>query len=168
MAETTLGMSLGSEGLKLIQDFETFQSELYDTDGGGHCTIGWGHLVHKGKCDGRENEKIFLGGISRETGDDLLKKDTKLAEDAVNKQVGAFGSTLTQNQFDALVSFTYNVGTGNLARLLQGCTGPDSKLDLARIPDRMKLYDRSSGRILAGLTRRRQREADLFNKSTDL
>jgi GH24 family phage-related lysozyme (muramidase) len=161
---TTLKMSLGTEGLKLIQDFETFQSKLYDTDGGGHCTVGWGHLVHIGKCEGRENEKIFLSGITQEKGDGLLKKDTKVAEDAVNKKVGALGTTLAQNQFDALVSFTYNVGTGNLANILTACTGADGKLDLSKIPDKMKLYDKSSGKILAGLTRRRQREAELFNK----
>lgn len=164
MTDNTLSMSLGHEGLKLIHNFENFQSKLYDTDGGGHCTIGWGHLVHPGKCDGRENEKIFLSGIKQEEGDDLLKKDTKTAEDAVNKKVGAFGVTLTQNQFDALVSFTYNVGMGNLAKVISACTGSDGKLDISKIPDKMKLYDKSSGKILAGLTRRRQAEANLFDK----
>lgn len=164
MADKALGMSLGSEGLKLIQDFETFESKLYDTDGGGHCTIGWGHLVHKGKCDGKENEKVFLGGIKQADADSLLKKDTKVAEDAVNKKVGDLGATLTQNQFDAMVSFTYNVGTGNLANVLTACAGSDGKLDVSKIPDKMKLYEKSAGKILVGLTRRRQREADLFNK----
>ncbi len=164
MANTSLGMTLGSAGLKLIQDFETFQAHLYDTDGGGHCTIGWGHLVHPGKCDGKENEKIFQKGITQNEGDSLLTKDTKTAEDAVNTKVGALGATLTQNQFDALVSFTYNVGMGNLANVLAACTGKDGKLDLSKVPDKMKLYDKSSGKILAGLTRRRSRETELFNK----
>lgn len=164
MADKSLNMSLGTEGLKLIQDFETFQSKLYSTDGGGHCTIGWGHLVHKGKCDGKENEKAFLEGISQEDADSYLKKDTKVAEDAVNQKIGALGETLTQNQFDALVSFTYNVGTGNLANVITACTGSDGKLKLSEIPGKMKLYEKSSGKILAGLTRRRQQEVDLFNK----
>lgn len=160
----TLGMSFGSEGLSLLQDFEKFEAKLYDTDGGGHCTIGWGHLVHKGTCDGQENEKVFLKGVTKDEGDSLLKQDTALAERAVNQKVAARGATLTQNQFDALVSFTYNVGTGNLENVLAGSTGKDGKLDLDAIPARMKLYEKSSGKILAGLTRRRNREAELFSK----
>jgi GH24 family phage-related lysozyme (muramidase) len=144
MANTSLGMALAPAGLKLIQDFETFQAKLYDNDGGGHCTIGWGHLVHTAKCDGKENEKIFVKGITQEGGDNLLKKDTKTAEDAVNSKVGALGATLTQNQFDALVCFTYNVGTGNLANILAGCKDKNGKLDLSKVPDKMKLYDKSS------------------------
>lgn len=75
---STLEMSLGSEGLKVIQDFETFQANLYHHDGGGHCTVGWGHLVHKGKCDGRENEKLFLKGITQKKANSLLKKIQQL------------------------------------------------------------------------------------------
>lgn len=160
----SLNMSLGSEGLSLIQDFETFQAKLYDTDGGGHCTVGWGHLVHKGNCDGRENEKAFLSGVSREEADRILGQDTGVAEKAVNEKVAARKATLTQNQFDALVSFTYNVGTGNLETVLIGCTGDDGVLDLTKVPAKMKLYEKSSGKILAGLTRRRNREATLFEK----
>jgi len=160
----TLGMSLGSAGLKLIQKFETFQAALYDHDGGGHCTVGWGHLVHKGKCDGRENEKFFLKGITQTKADSLLMSDTSLAEGAVNRQVAALGVTLSQNQFDALVTFTYNVGTGNLAKMLKACTGTNGQIDLKKIPDKMKVYDKSSGKIALGLTMRRQVEIELFNK----
>lgn len=157
-------MKLGPAGLKLIQDFETFQSKLYDSDGGGHCTIGWGHLVHKGKCDGKENERAFLKGITSEKANALLKKDTAVAEAAVNAKFGSLGAALTQNQFDALVSFTYNIGTGNLTSVVKACLGSDGKLDLTNIPTKMALYDKSSGKIVAGLTRRRTRETELFNK----
>jgi GH24 family phage-related lysozyme (muramidase) len=160
-------MSLSSKGLALLQDYEKFKGYLYSNDGGGHCTIGWGHLVHKGECDGRENEKVFLKGISLTKGDDFLKKDTAKAEKAVNLQVAALGATLTQNQFDALVSFTYNVGTGNLEKLLRGSKGKDGKLDLKKVALRMKLYDKSNGEIVPGLTRRRRAEAELFDEESE-
>ena len=50
---------MGANGIKLLQGFEKLKNKMYDADGGGHCTVGWGHLVHKGKCDGRENEKAI-------------------------------------------------------------------------------------------------------------
>ena len=68
-------MKLGDKGKKLIQDFEQFRAKLYDTDGAGHCTVGWGHLVHRGLCDGRENEKQFAKGISKSSGDELFFLD---------------------------------------------------------------------------------------------
>src|SRR5262245_15469362 len=154
-------MSLGSDGLNLIREFETFQSKMYDHDGGGHCTIGWGHLIHSGKCDGRENEKVFSQGIDQDRGDSLLTMDTSEAVRTVNRLAD---TPLNQNQFDALVSFTYNVGSRNLAQLLKSSKGSDGKLDLNKVPENMKAYNRSSGKILPGLVRRRQRESELFNK----
>lgn len=146
----TLDMSFGSEGLSPLQDFEKFEAKLYDTDGGGHCTVGWGHLVHKGTCDGRENEQTFSKGVTKDGANDLLKQDTGVAERAVNQKVAARGATLTQSQFDALVSFTYNVGTGNLEKVLTGSVGKDGKLDLDAIPVRMRLYEKSSGESFRG------------------
>ncbi len=160
----SLRMSLGKEGKQLIQEFERFRSRLYHTDGGGHCTIGWGHLVHRGKCDGRENEKVFLKGINKKIANEHFGSDVRAAEDAVNQRVGALGVTVTQNQFDALVSFTYNTGTGSLANVLRSCTGKDGKLNLQRVPDHMKAYVKSNGKVSLGLTNRRNREVGLFNK----
>lgn len=160
-------MKLGEKGKNLIQDFEQFRATLYDTDGAGHCTIGWGHLVHRGFCDGRENEKVFSKGISRSTGDQLFFLDIQHAEKTVIRQVDLFGLELNQDQFDALVSFTYNVGSGNLAAMLKGCRRQDATLDLARIPACIMRYNRAGGRVLAGLTRRRQKEADLFEGKAD-
>lgn len=154
-------MSLGTKDLKLIQEFETFQSKMYDHDGGGHCTNGWSHMVYKGKCNGRENEKVFVQRINRKTGDSLLTKDTSKAAKEVNRMIDV---PLKQSQFDALVSFADNVDGGNLPNLSKNSKGKDGKLDLAEIPDHMKAYNESSGKVLLGLTRRRQREANLFKE----
>uniref|UniRef100_UPI0030FA1E00 lysozyme n=1 Tax=uncultured Limnobacter sp. TaxID=199681 RepID=UPI0030FA1E00 len=112
--------------------------------------------------DGRENEKRFTKGISRSRGDELFFLDVAHAESIVNKQAGVYGLELNQDQFDALVSFTYNVGSGNLSTMLKSCEKGSKALETDKIPACMKRYDRAGGRISPGLTRRRLRVADLF------
>ena len=64
------------------------------------------------------------------------------------------GLTITDNQFAALVSFTFNLGAGNLNKLM--------KRGLAAVPDRILLFDYAGGKVLPGLTRRRQAERSLY------
>ena len=152
---------MGANGLKLLQSFEKLEKNIYDTDGGGHCTIGWGHLVHKGKCDGRENEKAFSKGITASQSNNLLNKDVHHAVKAVEKSVNV---PLTQNQRDALTSFAYNTGSGSLHKVIRHSKDKQGNIDVSKLPALMKQYNKSSGKILNGLVRRRQAEVDLFNK----
>jgi GH24 family phage-related lysozyme (muramidase) len=108
-------------------------------------TIGYGHYgadVHKDTT------------ITQVEADELLRKDLMKYESAVNR----LGLTLSQNQFDVLVSFTYNCGQGNLHTLVRNRT-------LSQIADALLLYNKSSGRVVAGLTKRRQAERELFLKN---
>ena len=98
---------LSKAGAHFIATFEGFRSELYD-DAAGHCTIGFGHLVHHGRCDGGEPRELRRG-VTRERALELLQEDAKAAADAVNRVVEV---PLSQPQFDALVSFVFNVGAG--------------------------------------------------------
>jgi GH24 family phage-related lysozyme (muramidase) len=50
---------LSKAGVRLIAGFEGFRSDLYD-DAAGHCTIGYGHLVHMGNCDGSESSRASM------------------------------------------------------------------------------------------------------------
>ena len=149
--------TLSAAGLRFIADFEGFSPRLYN-DPGGHCTIGYGHLVHRGRCNGNEPED-FKRGITREQGLDLLRRDTKVAERAVNQQVQV---VLTQYQFDALVSFVFNVGAGAfggstlLRRLNQG--------DYNAVPAELMRWVNSGGTPLPGLVRRRRAEGVLFSR----
>lgn len=83
---------------------------------------------------------------------ELLRKDIAKFEDYVT----ATGLTLNQSQFDALVSFTFNCGPGNLSKLIKG-------RDYQQIADAMLLYNKGADKkVLKGLVRRREWERNLF------
>jgi lysozyme len=151
------GRKLSKTGVRLIAGFEGFRSDLYN-DAAGHCTIGYGHLVHHGSCDGSEPGE-FRKGVSRERALELLAEDAASAGSAVNDAVKV---RLDQNQFDALTSFVFNVGAGafresTLLRLLN-----DGKYE--DVPEQLNRWVKAGGRTLEGLVRRRAAEGQLFAK----
>jgi GH24 family phage-related lysozyme (muramidase) len=99
-------------GISFIKKWEDFEPNLYNDDWNdpnvqGNCTIGYGTLVHIGECDGREAEQQYLGGITEEQATDMLIEAVEEIEVLVVNHVNV---PLNQHQFDALVSFGYNVG----------------------------------------------------------
>jgi lysozyme len=143
-------MKTSNKGIELIKRFEGLRLKAYQ-DSRGTWTIGYGHTggVKSGDT------------ITEQEAVELLARDLKTAEDAVNEQ----NLSLTQNQFDALVSFVFNVGTGNFRSstlLKKAKANPDDptirneflKWNKARINGTLK--------PLTGLTRRRAAEADLY------
>ena len=140
------GMNIGPQGLALIKSFEGCKLAAY-LDSVGVPTIGYGHT-----------SGVFMGdSCTQAQADAWLAEDLKDAEKCVNDAVTV---PLTQNEFDALVSFTFNLGCGNfrkssLLRLLNG-----SDYDAAALEFRK--WDKAGGQVLAGLTRRRNAEARLF------
>jgi lysozyme len=97
--------SLSDEGFLFLRGHEGCRLKLYN-DSAGHCTIGIGHLVHLGKCNGSEPANFKKGLTEREV-IDFFRKDLEKYESAVANSVT---SRLNQYYFDALVSFTFNVG----------------------------------------------------------
>jgi len=144
------GSSVSDVGLRLIEMFEGLSLEPYN-DPVGHCTVGYGHLLHHGNCDGSEPT------ISREEARRILRDDAGSAGGAVRKGVTV---ALNQAQFDALVSFVFNVGSGNfgdstLRRLLN-----EGSYDA--VPVQLNRWVHAEGGILPGLVRRRGVEGRLF------
>lgn len=139
-------MQTSDAGLELIKRFEGVRLSAYD-DGVGVWTIGVGHIKGVKPGDVATLEQV----------DQWLREDAQEAEDAVNRLARA---PLTQAQFDALVSFTFNLGAGALERstLLKRLNGRD--YDAAA--NEFLRWNIAGGRVLAGLTKRRIAERMLF------
>ena len=145
-AGNAAGMHLSDSGVDLIKNFEGLRLSAYQ-DSGGVWTIGYGHTGGV-----KAGDRITQGQAEA-----LLRQDTGWAQDAVRQQVRV---PLTQDQFNALTSFTFNLGAGALrdSTLL-------SKLnagDYAGAQAEFGRFVHAGGRVLQGLVRRRAAEADLF------
>ena len=139
-------MRISKNGINLIKEFEGCYLRSYKCPA-GVWTIGYGHT------DGvKQGEQI-----TKERAEYLLITDLATFEKGVN----ALKFNLNQNQFDALVSFSFNCGLGNLKKLVKG-------RNLTEIGNALLLYNKAKGKVLVGLTRRRKAERDLFFKSTKL
>jgi GH24 family phage-related lysozyme (muramidase) len=147
--------NLTMKGAAFIGHFEGFRGEMYN-DPVGHCTIGFGHLVHHGPINGSEPAE-FRSGITRERALELLQEDAESAAGAISRSVKV---ELTEQQADALISFAFNVGNGafqdsTLLKLLnQG--------DYDSVPAQLNRWTKASGRTLPGLVTRRKAEGALF------
>jgi len=137
-------------GLSLIKRFEGFEPKIY-LDAAGLPTIGYGHLLLQGEAE------MFKNGISEAAGEALLIKDVLLAEQAVCRLIKA---PLTDGQFDALVSFTFNLGSGALQR--STLRHKVNREEHEEVPEQFMRWVWAGGRKLKGLIRRREAEATLY------
>jgi GH24 family phage-related lysozyme (muramidase) len=145
-------MKTGERGLKLIKEFEGCKLTAYICPAGvwtigiGSTRYSDGSAVKRGQTLANEEAALLL-----------LSKTLASYEHAVN----AIKVDLTQNEFDALVSLTYNIGARNLANstLVKMLKAGDSKAEIAK---QFLRWDKAGGKPLAGLTRRRNAEAELF------
>lgn len=140
---------IGAAGLALIKQFEGCRLTAYKpVKTEVYWTIGWGHYGP----DVKEGQTI-----TQAQADALLVSDCQRFADAVdNPAYCPLTAQLNANQRDALISFTFNCGAGCLQTLCRGRT-------LAQICTAMALYNKAGGKALAGLTRRRTAEQELFN-----
>ena len=132
----------------MIKHFEGYSPIIYK-DAAGYDTIGFGHLIKPGE----KIEEPLLGDAA----EGLLLQDVKPKAAAVNARVSV---PLFQGQFDAVVSWTYNLGEGALksSTMLK-------KINAVRhdeVPGQMKRWNRAGGKVLKGLERRREAEAALY------
>ncbi len=134
-------MRTSSKGIALIKSFEGCRLQAY-RDSVGVLTIGYGHT------GGVKAGQVISQGFAEE----LLKADLTKFERNVTRYTPF---EMSQNQFDALVSFAFNCGVGNLKKLVSG-------RNKDQVAKKILEYNKAGGRVLAGLTRRRQAERTLF------
>lgn len=145
---------MSENGKRKLAEWEGLKLEIYK-DSGGQPTIGIGHLLTK-----RERDLgIFKDGIAEYEAYQILDRDLVRAENAVDDYVEV---ELTQNQFDALVSFVFNVGenafkNSTLVRLLN-----QGQYD--QVPAQLRRWVRDNGQVVQGLINRREKEIELWNQ----
>lgn len=157
-----MAMHVGQRGKNLFKEWEGLVTHEY-LDSGGAPTIGIGHLLTRSE---RTSGKITIGGqaldyrngLTEQQCWDLLDLDLSGSEAVVNEAVKV---SLNQNQFDALVSFVFNVGDGafrgsTLLRLLN-----QGQLD--QVPAQLQRWVRDNGQVVQGLVNRRNKEIALWN-----
>lgn len=147
--------SISENGISLIKEFEGYtQYAVWDYH---QWSIGYGTGVDK---------DAYPNGITEAEADKLLRKAVLVYENYVCDFLKKYNISVTQNQYDALVSFTYNLG--NVWKyesevtirnyLISGISNYTNK----QIKDAFMLWCKAGGEILPGLLQRREREADLF------
>lgn len=141
-------MKTSEKGKELIKSFEKIRlkpykclpSEIYYTIGYGHC--------------GKDVTPDMT--ITREEANNLLNNDIVKCEKCVNTYMNIYN--FNQNQYDALVSFTYNCGASNLNRLVNL-----GRRSIKEISEKILLYNKSGGKVITGLVIRRNKEKELFD-----
>ena len=139
-------MKISNNGLDLVKHFEGLVLEAYKCPA-GVWTIGYGHTKDVQPGD----------SWSEDHADHMLEVEMEEYEKYINDLVTV---ELNQNQFDAMVSWVYNLGSSNLqaSTLLKVLNAGDYE----GVPAQIMRWNKAGGKVLEGLTRRRQAEADLF------
>jgi lysozyme len=145
-------VKISEKGINLIKHFEGCHLKPY-RDPIGLYTIGWGHLIGDGKSLPIE----WFRELTQDEADELLKKDLVRFERGVERLCPF---NLTQPRFDALVSFAFNLGLGNLqASTLRR---KHNRSDVLGAANEFPRWNKAGGKVLRGLTRRREAEKALY------
>lgn len=137
-------MKTSQRGINLIKQFEGVRLTAYKCPAGVY-TIGYGHT--RGVTRGMK--------ITEEEASAFLAADLRNSEKAVERYDSIYH--WNQNEFDALVSFTFNCGAANLRSLLR-----NGRRNRSQIAETLPLYRKAGGKVLKGLERRRAAEKALF------
>lgn len=141
-------MKISERGIKLIKEYEGFRSVAY-LCAANIWTLGYG-----------STKGVKKGDVisEREASERLEKEVNEEYGKAVNDLVKV---SLTQNQFDALVSLVYNIGVGNFKK--STVLKELNKKNYSAACEAIAMWNKGGGRVLAGLVRRRSAEQELFN-----
>jgi len=141
-------MKPSQECIDMVKHFEGFEDTAYLCPA-NVWTIGYGRTKNV-----KEGDRITEPQAERDLQEELQEFGAQV--------LGVVDVSLLQNEFDALTSWTYNLGVGNLSSstLLKKLNAGDKD----SVPSEMLRWNKAAGKVLAGLTARRQAEADLWEK----
>ena len=145
-------MKISSRGLELIKDFEGFSSSAY-LDVVNIPTIGWGNTFYE------DGTKVKMGDQITKT-DALKLLEVVANRDFADKIFPSIKVKVSQSQFDAMVSLAYNIGAG--AFLKSTLLKKVNAGDFAGAGEEFLRWNKTGGKEVLGLTRRREREKQLF------
>ena len=145
-------MKCNETGLQIIKTFEGFRSSPYKCSA-GVPTVGYGST----RGFDRRHIKMSIGSITEEQANELLKRDITSAERSVSRLIKV---ELNGNEFSSLVSFVYNLGSGNLqSSTLRSKLNRD---DREGASNEFPKWRKAGGKVLKGLVLRREAERNLF------
>jgi lysozyme len=144
-------MKMSAKGIGLLKQFEGSRLRAY-RDGGGVWTIGYGHTAMAGGIAPKSGMTI-----TQQQADDLLANDLVKYENGVKASLTRVPN---QNQFDAMVSLCYNIGTGGFRKSSVARLFNDGNMGGAA--NAFLLWNKDNGKVVSGLTKRRKAEMALF------
>ena len=147
------------KGLAATKKGEGWRNRLYN-DVAGYCTIGYGHLIKRARCDGTE-QADWQDGITEAEGEELLIKDMADAQIAV---MLAVTTKLTDMQYAALCDFVFNVGAGAFRKstLLKVVNAGQHD----QVGNQLMRWTMAGGKEVPGLLNRRKHEIELYYHDT--
>jgi len=150
-------------GIQMIMRHEGFRTCPYN-DSAGHATIGYGTLLHKGSVTASDELK-YSEGISREEARKLLEIAIRKFEIKLNQAVRV---KISQNHFDALMDWVYNLGPGKLREATCSWLRNLNKGHFDKVPAGLRMWDvavvNGVKTHIPGLRQRREDEISLFTK----
>ena len=154
-------MKMSKAGREWLTELEGFSRDVYN-DVAGNPTIGVGHLLTQdelssGKISIGDKRVAYYGGLTGEQVDSLLSQDLYWIEHEIKNRV----KNINQNQFDALVSFVFNIGVHAFVKstLLKKLNAGEYD----QVPDQLRRWIYSGGKVVWGLINRREKEIERWN-----
>jgi len=156
---------LSTNGLDLLKLIEQLRLNPYDDQTSKDisswvkgATIGYGHLISQGEWN------TYKNGINATQAETLLKQDLQPYVNSVKLKVTA---NISQNQFDALVIFTFNIGVPNFesSSVLKLVNNPAAITSYSSLEAAWKAWNKSQGKVMQGLKNRRESEWNIYSKN---
>lgn len=160
---------MSDKGMDLLMSIESFRGKPYDDQNGNvistwvkGATIGYGHLISQNEWN--QSADIYKNGLTEAQAKVLFVQDLKPFVEGVNAKVT---TAISQNQFDALVILTFNIGLGNFgsSSVLKLVNNPSTQTSYPNLEAAWKAWDKSQGKLMQGLVNRRNAEWNIYSKN---